>query len=88
MQYLRLYLVAIVRLDHLLQWSCVDGVPQLGWATIAQAISLPWRVGLANGDRGQLKGAVHGGKAHVMGGYGDPCQLEVQLLAVLDSQQD
>ena len=60
------YLIAIVRLDQLLQWSCVNAVQQLSGATIAQAVSLPWRVRVADGHRGQLEGLVHHGQAHVI----------------------
>lgn len=82
------YLIAIVRLDQLLQWGCVDAVLQLSWAAIAQAVSLPWRKGLSDRHRGQLEGPVHHAQAHEIGGYSHPGQVQVQLLAVLDGQQD
>lgn len=82
------HLIAIVRLDQLLQRSCVDAVLQFSRAAIAQAVSLPWRKGLSDRHRGQLEGPVHHAQAHVIGGYSHPCQVQVQLLAVLDGQQD
>lgn len=84
----QVYLIAVVRLDQLLQGGCVDAELQLSRTAIAQAISLPWRKGLSDRHRGQLKGLVHHAQAHVIRGYSHPCQVQVQLLTVLDGQQD
>ncbi len=83
-----LHLIAIIELDELLQRCCVNGVWQLSRAAIAQAISLPWGAALANGHRGQPKGLVHEGEAHMGGRYCHSCEVQVQLLAVLNGQQN